>query len=454
MKRLSVAFALAALCLIAGPPERMAQVESRLAPRLQIEGQPPLQWTITERQKHHKTPGVSIAVIHDGNIDWTKGYGEGISTKTLFQAASISKPVAAVAALRLVADGKLNLDEDVNLKLKSWKVPLGKWGKPVTLRQLLSHTAGLTVHGFPGYAKTDTLPTMVQILKGEKPANTQNVLVDIEPGSIYRYSGGGYQVMQLLIEDVTGKPFANVVKSLVLDPAAMKDSTYDQPAANRAASGYKRTGELVTGGWHIYPEQAAAGLWTTSADLARFLMAVKASKLLPQALTKEMLTPVKDGYGLGFGMDGTGDVETFGHSGANAGFRCSAIMYKNRGDGVVVMTSGDNGNSLASEAIRAVAAVYDWPSRKPGTLKTTSLSDAQLDAFVGNYEAGDFKVQITRAGKALKASAFGQSVELVPETDVRFVSFADGTPPFVFEKDESGKATGVNAGRQKLRRVD
>jgi CubicO group peptidase (beta-lactamase class C family) len=440
--------------LISAPiADRAGNVEKQLTPRLRIDGQPAVQWTIDDRQALHKVPAVSVAVINDGKIEWAKGYGAGISPQTQFQAASISKPVAAMTALRMVVRGELSLDEDVNKRLKSWKIPQNTWGKPVTLRQILSHTAGLTVHGFPGYAKTAPIPTLVQILNGEKPANTEAVVVDVEPGSIYRYSGGGYEVVQLLIEDVTGKPFAQVVKSLVLEPAGMKDSGYDQPLPGKAALAYNGKGEPVSGGWHVYPEQAAAGLWTTPSDLARFLLAVNASKLLPQSMTTDMLTPVKDGYALGFGIEGSGEAETFGHGGSNMGYRCTATLFRNGRQGAVVMSNGDNGDAIANELVRAVAQEYGWPSHKPVTMKVAVLSDAQLAALTGEFQDGNMKVRVTSGGKSLKVSAFGQVFEFVPKTELHFIPLTDGPPELLFDKDSDGKVTGLTAAGRKLKKL-
>lgn len=453
-KRVVFSLAAAAACLLAAPPaERASKIESSLTPRVRIEGQPMTRWTMAERQKFYNVPGVSVAVIENGKVEWAKGYGDGVTAHTRFQSASISKPVAAVAALRLVAQGQLSLDEDVNKKLKSWKAPENRWGKPITLRHLLTHTAGLTVHGFAGYAKTEQVPTLIQMLKGEAPANSAAIVVDMEPGSKFRYSGGGYEVIQLLIEDVTGKPFASVVKSLVLDPAGMKDSGYDQPRTQDAAAGYNGKGELIPGGWHIHPELAAAGLWSTAGDLARFLLAVRTNKLLPEALTKEMLTPAKDGYALGFGIQGSGDAETFGHNGSNVGYRCTATLYKNGGQGVVVMTNGDRGSGLAGEIVRAVAEEYGWASQRPMTIKPPVLTDAQLDRLAGEYAGTGMKLEVKRSGGFLQVMVFGQTIEFLPESEVRFIPFKDDGPALVFEIDAEGSVKGLTAGGRTLKKV-
>ena len=263
---------------------------------------------LSEMRRRH-VPGLSIAIIENGKIVNAKGYGNTenggqtpVTAATLFQAGSISKPVSAMGALRLVEQGKLDLDADVNDKLVTWKVPENEFTrkKSVTLRGLLSHTAGLTVHGFPGYATDQPRPTIVQILDGTKPANTNAVRVDILPGSQWRYSGGGYTIMQQLVIDVTGEPFPLFMEEAVLRPLAMNESTFEQPLADikarLTATGHLTDRSRVLGKWHIYPEMAAAGLWTTPSDLARFAIGIQealagiSAKTLSRAMARQMLT--------------------------------------------------------------------------------------------------------------------------------------------------------------------
>ena len=304
---------------------RIARIENGLLPAVVIKGQPPQSMTVADRMAHHKVPGVSVAFFDHGQILWTRAYGladvaskTGVTPDTLFQAASISKPVTALAALRLVQDGKLTLDEDVNVKLRTWKVPDNVFTakEKVTIRRILSHSAGLTVHGFPGYASDDPLPTVVQILNGDKPANTDPIRVDVVPGTLWRYSGGGYVVLQTLLSDVTGKPFPQIMSELVLRPAGMTHSTYEQPLpknrAQEAATPYRANGDPVKGGSHTYPEMAPAGLWTTPSDLARVAIEVqaeyagKSSKILSQDIARQMLTRQIGTWGLGFGLESPG----------------------------------------------------------------------------------------------------------------------------------------------------
>src|SRR5580693_299333 len=363
---------------------RIARIESGLLPAVVIKGQPPQSMTIADRMAHHKVPGVSVAFFDQGQIIWTRTYGladvaakKTVTPDTLFQAASISKPVAALAALRLVEDGKLNLDEDVNAKLTTWKVPENPLTakEKVTIRRILSHSAGLTVHGFPGYASDQPIPTAVEILNGEKPANTDPIRVDVVPGTLWRYSGGGFVVLETLLSDVTGKPFPQIMSELVLRPAGMTHSTYEQPLPKsrvaESATPYRADGTPVKGGAHTYPEMAPAGLWTTPSDLGRVAMEVqseyagKSSKILSQDTARQMLTRQIGNWSLGFGLENPGDKPRFGHGGANEGFRCNLHAYADSGQGLAVMTNSDSGGELAEEVFRSVAKEYGWPDYKP-----------------------------------------------------------------------------------------
>ncbi|MGH9801088.1 MAG: serine hydrolase domain-containing protein, partial [Blastocatellia bacterium] len=362
--------------------ERIARVESGLTPAVIIKDRT-VPMTLADRMKHYKVPGVSIAVINDGKIEWAKAYGlteaggsSPVTAETMFQAASISKPVAAMGMLALVEKGLLTLDEDVNVKLKSWKVPENDLTKDqkVTLRRLASHSAGLTVHGFRGYADGEAVPTIVQVLDGQRPANSAAVRVDLLPGSKWRYSGGGITVMQLLMTEVTGKQFPVLMRELVLDKIGMKNSTYEQPLpadkAMKAAIGHRALGAAIKGKFHTYPEMAAAGLWTTPTDLAKFAIEIqkskagKSNKVLSQAMIARMLTKQSEDYGLGIGLGGEGNKASFSHGGSNEGFKCNLFAYSETGQGAVVMTNGDLGGQLASEISRSIAVEYGWPDFK------------------------------------------------------------------------------------------
>ncbi|WP_293381071.1 serine hydrolase [Phenylobacterium sp.] len=347
---------------------------------------PPDTKTLAERMAELKVPGVSVAFIEDGKVKWTRAYGvaaagrsQAVTPDTLFQAASMSKALAAAAALRLVDQGKLDLDSDINTHLKAWKVPDSPYTaeKKVTLRELLSHTAGLTVSGFPGYEAGKPVPTTVQILDGAPPSNTPAVR-SFEPPGAYAYSGGGYTVAQLAIVEAGGKPYPALLDELVLRPAGMRQSTFSQPLPaaliGKSASGHDRKGEVIPGARHTYPEYAAASLWTTPSDYGRFYIALQGAyagrphALLSPASAKAMMTPVDANYGLGLELGHWGGHPFIQHSGGNAGFQCNALaLLDGPRQGVVVMTNSDVGGQLAMEITRAVAAAYGWGEQDPAT---------------------------------------------------------------------------------------
>jgi CubicO group peptidase (beta-lactamase class C family) len=360
---------------------RQERVENGLEPVDLGGGQPPVKLSLADLMNAFKDPGLTVAVIDGYKIVWAKAYGvtdyeskTPVTTKTLFQAGSISKPVAATGMMAMVQQGKLALDEDVNLKLKTWKVPENEFTKKekVTLRRLASHTAGLTVHGFPGYDVDEKIPTLVEILNGTKPpANTAEIRVDFVPGTKWRYSGGGVTIEQLLMTDVSGKPFPALMKELVLEREGMTDSSYEQPLPAawqaRAATGTNASGKAIHGKWHIYPEMAAAGLWTTPTDLAKFVIDIalskqgKSNKTLTQKSISEMLThpPSAPDFGIGFAVSADHAGE-FGHDGADEGFQALLLMNYETGQGFAAMANSDHGIFVAHEFLRSVAKEYGW----------------------------------------------------------------------------------------------
>jgi CubicO group peptidase (beta-lactamase class C family) len=363
---------------VARPAEtaRVAKVEANLAP-FTLPGQQPQRMSLQKWMELYKIPGLSVAVFDKNGIVWAKAYGvkqaggsEPVTLDTLFQAASISKPVTALAALRYAEQGKWSLDANINDRLVSWKVPDNEFTKEqkVTLRRLLSHTAGTTVHGFPGYATGEPVPTLLQVLDGQKPANTEPVRVDIVPGSEARYSGGGLLIVQQMLIDQTKKPFPQLVQEAVFSPLGMKHSTFEQPLppalASNAATATRGNGKTVEGNWHVYPELAPAGLWTTPSDLANFTVEVlktragASKRVLSQGMAKQMLTKQSDGFGLGFQLEEGND--RFGHGGVNEGFQSTLIGFADSGNGVVIMANSDNGMYLFERVAASIAAEYGW----------------------------------------------------------------------------------------------
>lgn len=425
----------------AAPAARRARIERGLLPPVLLKGAPG--WSIEERLRHHKVPGVSVAVIKDFKVEWAKGYGfrdaetrEPVTERTLFQAGSISKPVAAMAALKKVEQGRLSLEEDVNAKLASWKLPENEFTskKKVTLANLLSHTAGLTVHGFPGYAAGEKVPTVPQVLDGAPPANTAPVRVDLEPGTRFRYSGGGTTVAQLMLTDTERKPFPDIMRETVLAPLGMDDSTYEQPLpaarARHAATGHLVGGLPVEGKFHVYPEMAAAGLWTTPTDLAKFGIEVQLSlqgrsnKVLSQASAERMVTPYlpSSDVGLGLFVEKRGRQLYFGHNGADEGFRAQLLVHREKGYGAVVMVNSDNGQ-IVGEIFRAVAREYGWDEYLPAEVETVSVAPERLAPYAGRYLVNpDRVVTVTlEGGRLFVETTQGAKAELFPVSETTFV---------------------------------
>ena len=490
------------------PPPTEQNVDAlleKLQPNMMVvDGDPIETTTLDELMREHHVPGVSIAVIRNGKIDWTRGFGiadvetgRAVTTETLFQAASISKPVAAAAALSMVQDGLLDLDEDVNLKLKSWKLPTNKFTdqQPVTLRQLLSHTAGTNVLGLPGYARTAKLPSTIDILEGR--GNTSPVRVGSLPGSSWRYSDGGYVIVGQLMEDVAGKPFPEIIRKRVFEPAGMKHSTYVQPLPqvreNEAATAYARDSSAIKGRYRNYPEIGAAGLWTTAEDLARFVLAIQQSRankqdsLLSPDLAGEMLTPVKRRYGLGVWL--SEDGKRFGHGGSNRGFR---IHGSNRGFrtrlsasiddgwGIVVLTNGGGGTALCELVPLAAAKEYGWSEQllldAYGTYgsikrKRVDIGEEALARIAGTYEIlPEWSHAVSRVAlfpnmgtielKAIngrliadvpKGSGTEGRVEFLPQSEFQVMQRRNGL--LMDFKVEEGKVTGFTFREVEAKRV-
>ncbi len=395
-------------------------IENGLLRPLRIKGDSIESYSITDRMAFHKVPGVSMAVVRNGAVQWAKAYGLAnttdsteVTTSTLFQAASISKPIAALAVLKLYEENKVDLDADVNTYLQDWKVEENEFTKKekVTLRRLLTHTAGMTVHGFPGYQQTDTFPTITQVLDGN--GNTSRIFVDTPPDSIWRYSGGGYTVVEKVVEDISGLPLEKYMKTNILQPLEMNNSTYEQPLPekyhDKASAAYDSQGKIIQGLWHNYPEQAAAGLWTTPTDLGRYCIAVqeiaagKSASVLSQETIGMMLTKHKNDWGLGPALASNGDSLRFQHGGKNEGFTNNMIGFAHTGDAVIIMTNADNGGALIGEILRSVSNYYHWEFARQRIIELADPETYSIEKFLGKYlysekvpGIGDYIVELTR----------------------------------------------------------
>jgi len=455
---------------------RIDRVLHGLRPLIAIKDMPPVRWNLSERMEYYHVPGASLAIIDSGQIVWTGGFGvkksgtaDPVNTSTLFQAASISKPIAATAVLRLVDAGKISLDEDVNNYLKSWKIPENNYTvqDKVTLRRILSHCAGLTVHGFPGYSPGKSVPTLQQILDGQKPANTSAIRVDTLPGLQWRYSGGGFTVMQQLLIDMFNESFPSNMKRLVLGPAGMSLSTYEQPLPGsrrqEAASGHYGQGIVVKGNWHTYPEMAAAGLWTTPTELASWALDIvdawngRTGTILSSSMAAQMMTVQKPPSGLGVLLEGRDNAIAFTHGGGNEGFRCYLVMFPAEGKGAAMMTNANQGSSLIGEVFTSIAAEYHWPGRVQSEREALVLRTSQISKIVGTYTAPDEPTPFVCEVSCDGARLFVQFEDISLKTELYAASanefFTANGLNIIFFRDNSGRAikmkiAGLEATRQ------
>jgi CubicO group peptidase (beta-lactamase class C family) len=446
--------------------ERIARAMNDIRSETAFEGRLGPPQPLAERLAFCHTPGMGLAIVEGFDLVWAGGFGwreagsdDPASDGTLFQAASISKPVFALAVMRLMQEGLLDLDRDVNDYLTSWRVPANDgWQPRLTLRQLLSHTAGVTVSGFPGYTTAEPVPDLVQVLEGEPPANTPRIEVNILPGLTCRYSGGGSLIAQQVVIDQLGKPFPQLMRELVLEPLGMADSTFEQPLpaawAWRAATGHPYKGNPLPGRHHIYPEMAAAGLWTTPADLARLGMELmravngRPSAVLSQETAEAMLQPQHAGPGedyqpaIGFFVRGEGQSRYFYHSGWNEGFVAHAQFFPVSGQGVVLMLNSNDGNDLMFDVGRAIRREFGWP----GTLPTEKMAVEVVDMerYTGEYatETG-MELRVDVQDGALRLQAAGQPpLPIYASAELEFFArVVDVT--LVFHQDKAGEIAGL-----------
>ncbi|MEO7294019.1 MAG: serine hydrolase domain-containing protein [Ginsengibacter sp.] len=442
--------------------DKIKKVENNLSGWVQLEGSNENSWNLQQRMQYYKIKGLSIAVIRNFKIEWVRGYGladtatmKPVTVETLFQAGSISKSLNGVGVLKLVQEKKIDLYSDINNYLQSWKFPYDSVskGKKITIANLLSHTAGLTIHGFPGYKRGDTIPTLQQILDGKPPANTKAVRSVFEPGLRYQYAGGGTTILQVIVQDVTHQPYDVYMLNNVLTPLQMTMSSYTQPpAADKQkflATGYLNNGIEVEKKYHVYPEQAAAGLWTNPTDLSKYIIETqlslqgKSSKVLSQQMTKVRLTPYVDSSAaLGVFITKKATERYFGHNGADEGFLSAYTGSFDGGNGVVVMVNSDNGKIL-NEVINSVANIYGWEDYyKPVAKRTVALPDSLLNSYVGDYVIDTDTIHIRKGQLLFIMVNNNKDTNYIYFTSSRDFFTREFELEFTFEKDASEKITG------------
>jgi CubicO group peptidase (beta-lactamase class C family) len=450
-------------------PNRIKEVENSLIPFVPVKGL--AGWNITERMKYYNVPGVSIAVIKDYKIDWAKGYGLAdtskntpVTTETMFSAGSISKFLMAVTALKMVENKQIELEKPINNYLTSWKITENDFTKktPITLRMLLSHSAGTSQSSYFGFTPTQPVPTIVEILSGAKISETRPVVVNSEPNTEFRYSGGGSMIAQMALMDVSKKSFSNLTQELLFDKLGMQNSTFEQPVPSiftkQSAWAYS-SASWFKGMPYVYPQQAAAGLYTTPTDLAKFFIDVQKSyigkgKILSQSTTKKMFTAqqnVSDGsykeqMGIGpFLIQRTDNKNPngvyFEFTGVNAGFLAYGIASITNGNGVIIMlNSGDDVNGLGKEIRRAVAKTYNWTNFLPTEVQPINLTDSELYKFVGRYRMATDEVLYLRKEKNYLVENIneGKNIYCFPVTKDTIV-FTDYNIKAGFKMNEKGE---------------
>jgi CubicO group peptidase (beta-lactamase class C family) len=442
--------------------QRMQAVQGHLFPYVSIRGNTHKGMNLDSQMKAFAVPGVSIAAIRDGTIDWARAYGvssnggAAVSTETLFGAASIAKPVTALGVLKLVEDGKIDLDADVNRYLKRWKIPDNEFTveQKVTVRELLNHTSGIGTHNGEVYDPSSAVPTLLQLLEGEKPARTPPVRVGAIPGTKFAYSNGAYLVLTLLIEDVIGEPFAAYMKRTVLHPIGMKHSTFDAPLPlawqTRAATAYGADGKWpVPPSKFVEPNLGAGGLWSTPTDLAKLLLEVqreyegRSHKVLHPQTMRRMVSPNMEiasprRWGLGFEVGGSPEGPYIRHDGSGY-FEDDMVEYLH-GNGIVVMTSGGRGGELADEVIRSAGTVYNFPDFKSIEHSVVDVPASTLSSYAGTYAY--IKVALEAGHLTAEIPVGSPAARLYPESPTRFF-ILDGQQELSFLLDSQQNVTGV-----------
>ncbi len=450
--------------------QEIASIMANLGPAIHIRGQEVKTFTLQARMKELNVPGVSIAVMKDHKLHWARGFGlakagtgEAVTPETLFQAASISKPVTGLAILTLVEEGKIDLDTDINQYLERWKLADHQWQnqEKVTLRRLMSHTAGTTVSGFPGYVRGSVLPSLEQILDGQEPSNTPNVLVDKEPGEGFRYSGGGTTILQMAMEDISGERLPAFVKSRVLDRVGAVRSTFIPPSSEKEIKGvafaHDINGKIVKGDFHIYPEEAAAGLWTNPTELLKIAADVQISAkgeqgyILSPEMTAEMLTHENGPAGLGFFMEGENPVTGFSHAGGNEGFKSFLFAHTTGGDGFAIMTNGENGGSLHSEIRISLAQYYGWDEYQPIIKTAILLSPDELKKYLGIYKIttpieANIIVSSNEKGLVVEVKNFTPPRNIWPESKDAFFALNDTEIHFLIDENDEVQSMALTRG--------
>ncbi len=439
------------------PAVRLARIEHGLAPEVRVKGESGGK-SLEEQMRVHHTPGVSMAIIHDFRVVSVKAYGVAdaatgapMTDTTLMEAASVSKMVTALAALKEVEAGKIPLDANVNQTLRSWHVPENEFTRavPVTLKHLLSHSAGTNV---PSLSQEGVpAPTLLEVLDGKPPSLNRPVRVDVAPGTTFRYSGGGTTVVQQLLVDVEAHPFPELMNDVLLAPLGLTHSMFATPVQSTrwpsVARGHDYDATVVDPQFQIWTGCAAGGLWSTPEDLAKLLVEVQLglrgqSKLVSKEVASRLTTPVRlvDGtisMALGAFVERHGNGVYFGHDGLGIGFMTIARASAN-GEGAVVMANSQASGPLLLELLRSIAAEYAWDGWVMPPIDVVRVDPAHLGALSGRYGAdkNDSLRVVVKNDHLEVEQPFRKVLEILAVAPNEYISREDGIR-FTFSTDAS-----------------
>ncbi len=425
--------------------EKIAHIENGLMHAVLLADQPIKTFSIYDRMDYYDVPGLSIAIIKDNQIEWAKSYGvkrrnstDSVSINTLFQAASLSKPITALVVLKLVEQGKIDLDSNINNQLNRWKIPENAYtvNRKITPKDLILHTSGLEIPHFPGYTENDSLPTLIDILNGENNSNTEAATVHFEPYSKWSYSGAGYVVLQLLLMEKLNMSFSELMQEELFNPLEISNSTFEQEnllkIRNDIALAHLENGEVVENGYHLYPEMAAAGLWTTPMDYAKIVCEIQneyqgnSNLILSEEMAKNALSRHYWHMALGFIMDEEGDSIALNFSGGNHGYICDIYSYLNAGSGAIIMSNSNNAGPLIESLFYSISKEYKWSNWKPDTISPEILDYPEIDKLKGEYtglsrDNEEFSFIITGNPDSLVFKTAGREYPIYAVSETKFV---------------------------------
>lgn len=416
-------------------------VVNNLTPFYYLKGNVKVQ-SVEDLMQKYKVPGLRIVFVDKGKISWSKNYGYAnlkdsikVDDKTVFTGASLGKPITTMAALKLVEKGALGLDDDVNNKLIGWKVPTNEFTKKekVTLRRLIGHTSGFNRYYGANYMPYETLPTIEQTLRGEKPSKHPAVKLVSVPGTTYRYSNPGYLILEKLMEDVTGNKFESIIDELVFVPSKMKNSSFEQPIPKRLmatkAVGYSKN--LQPQPYNIITFKSAGGIWTTPDDLAKFTYTLLndhhkgTSKLISQNMTNQVFNRGGNLQKLGFTLlnwkNGVDDI-AFRHTGQNYGFTSVIFGSVNKEQAVIIMSNSVNTQQLFDHIIRAAAEEYNWDYFKPTAYEVFDTGNKDFSAYAAQYDWKNHFVVITNEHNVLFIQVDNERHQLIPVDENTFLA--------------------------------